>query len=96
VLFGESLGAWTSQDAFEHRGTQGLVDAGIDMKNSANVIPGEFGAKGHDYRADLAPFIREVYALRASDEQLASIERSLQASELQRKALLSAHGPEQG
>ena len=30
VIFGESLGAWTSQDAFEHRGTQGLIDAGID------------------------------------------------------------------
>jgi uncharacterized membrane protein len=30
ALFGESLGAWTSQDAFEHRGTQGLLDAGID------------------------------------------------------------------
>jgi hypothetical protein len=30
VLFGESLGAWTSQDAFDHRGTQGLVDARID------------------------------------------------------------------
>ena len=25
VLFGESLGAWTSQDAFAHRGTQGLL-----------------------------------------------------------------------
>jgi uncharacterized membrane protein len=30
VLFGESLGAWTSQDPFVDRGTQGLVDAGID------------------------------------------------------------------
>ena len=30
VIFGESLGAWTSQDAFAHRGTQGLLDAGID------------------------------------------------------------------
>ena len=30
VLFGESLGAWTSQDAFLDQGTQGLVDAGID------------------------------------------------------------------
>ncbi len=201
VLFGESLGAWTSQDAFQHRGTQGLAEAGIDraiwigtprmskwaqevlagdrpdvdrsllgrfndfgqlqalgplargrqryvlithdddgvarfgldllarapdwlgpaatrpaavpkteqwqspttfvqtlidMKNSANVIPGEFAAKGHDYRADLAPFIREVYALPANDEQLASIERALRASELQRKALLSAHDPKQG
>jgi uncharacterized membrane protein len=30
VLFGESLGAWTSQDPFVDRGTQGLVDVGID------------------------------------------------------------------
>jgi uncharacterized membrane protein len=30
LLFGESLGAWTSQDAFMGRGTQGLVDGGID------------------------------------------------------------------
>jgi uncharacterized membrane protein len=30
VIFGESLGARASQDAFEHRGTQGLLDAGID------------------------------------------------------------------
>jgi uncharacterized membrane protein len=31
LLFGESLGAWTSQDAFAGSGTQGLVDAGIDV-----------------------------------------------------------------
>jgi uncharacterized membrane protein len=31
VLFGESLGAWTSQDAFAPRGTQGLVDDGVDF-----------------------------------------------------------------
>lgn len=30
VMFGESLGAWSSQDAFLDMGTQGLVDAGID------------------------------------------------------------------
>jgi uncharacterized membrane protein len=30
LLFGESLGAWTSQDPFVDRGTQGLVDTGID------------------------------------------------------------------
>ena len=30
VLFGESLGAWTSQDPFVDHGTQGLVDTGID------------------------------------------------------------------
>ena len=195
VLFGESLGAWTSQDAFEHRGTQGLINSGIDralwigspymskwkeetlksdrpdvdrslvgrfndfgqlealgaearkklryvmithdndgvahfgldllvrspewlgpaetrpatipkseqwrtpttfvqtlvdMKNAANVIPGQFEAKAHDYRKDLARFIREVYALGATDEQLASIEKALRANELERKALLDA------
>ena len=30
IVFGESLGAWTSQDAFLHRGTDGLREAGID------------------------------------------------------------------
>jgi uncharacterized membrane protein len=195
VLFGESLGAWTSQDAFAHRGTQGLVDAGVDralwigtpymskwkqqvldddrpdvdrgmvgrfndfgelealdpearrklrfvmithdndavghfglhllarapdwlgpaetraatvpgaeqwrspttfiqtlvdMKNAANVIPGQFEAKGHDYRADLARFIREVYQLPATDTQLAAVEQALRAAELERKQLLDA------
>ena len=195
VLFGESLGAWTSQDAFAHRGTQGLVDAGIDaalwigtpymskwkqevlggdrpdvdrslvgrfndfgelealgpkarerlryvmithandavghfgpqllirapdwlgpaatraatvpgaeqwlcpttfvqtlvdMKNAANVVPGQFEAKGHDYRADLARFVREVYRLPATDEQLAAVEAALRASELDRKRRLDA------
>jgi uncharacterized membrane protein len=195
VLFGESLGAWTSQDAFAHRGTQGLVDAGIDaalwigtpymskwkqevlggdrpdvdrslvgrfndfgelealgpkarerlryvmithandavghfgpqllvrapdwlgpaatraatvpgaeqwlcpttfvqtlvdMKNAANVVPGQFEAKGHDYRADLARFIREVYRLPATDDQLAAVEAALRAAELDRKRRLDA------
>jgi uncharacterized membrane protein len=30
VLFGESLGAWTSQDPFVDQGTRGLVETGID------------------------------------------------------------------
>jgi uncharacterized membrane protein len=196
VLFGESLGAWTSQDAFEHRGTQGLLDGGIDralwigtpymskwkeevlngdrldvdpsllgrfndfgelealdpearkklrfvmithdndgvahfgldllarapdwlgpahtraatvpksmqwrspttfvqvlvdMKNAANVIPGEFEAKGHDYRADLARFVREVYDLKATDAQLAKVEEALRANELRRKEIIDAN-----
>jgi uncharacterized membrane protein len=198
VLFGESLGAWTSQDAFEHRGTQGLINSGVDralwigspymskwkeqvlksdrfdvdpsligrfndfgqvealdpearsklryvmithhddgvahfgldllarapawlgaretragtvpkgeqwrspisfiqtlvdMKNSANVIPGQFEAKGHDYRADLAVFVRDVYGLKATDQQLVSIEKALRANELERKAMLDAEKP---
>ncbi len=30
VVFGESLGALTSQDAFVHQGTVGLLDAGVE------------------------------------------------------------------
>jgi uncharacterized membrane protein len=204
VLFGESLGAWTSQDAFAHRGTQGLLNAGVDraiwigtpymskwkeevlggdrpdvdrslvgrfndfgelealdpearerlryvmithandavghfgldllvrapawlgpaatragtvpgaqqwrspttfvqtlvdMKNAANVVPGQFEAEGHDYRADLARFVREVYRLPATDEQLAAVEAALRTAELDRKRLLDAakdRGPDRG
>ena len=70
-----------------------FVQTLIDMKNSANVIPGQFEAKGHDYRKDLAQFVREVYALQATDAQVASIEQALRANELERKALLDAHAP---
>jgi len=70
-----------------------FVQTLVDMKNSANVIPGEFEAKGHDYRADLARFVRAVYALQASDEQLACIEEALRANELRRAALVEAHDP---
>jgi len=47
-----------------------FVQTLVDMKNAANVIPGQFEARGHDYRADLARFIREVYRLPATDAQL--------------------------
>lgn len=57
----------------------------IDMKNSANVIPGQFEAKGHDYRKDLARFIREVYSLTCSDERLDFVEKALREFELFRK-----------
>jgi hypothetical protein len=67
-----------------------FVQTLVDMKNAANVIPGQFEAKGHDYRADPARFVREVYALPASDDQLAAVERALRTSELERKRLLDA------
>lgn len=57
----------------------------IDMKNSANVIPGQFDAKGHDYRADLARFIRTIYHLEVNDDQLARAEKALRRNELERK-----------
>jgi hypothetical protein len=67
------------------------------MKNAANVIPGQFDAKGHDYRADLARFVREVYALPATDDQLAAVEAALRSAELERKRLLdAANGGQRG
>ena len=83
--------AATVPGAQQWRSPTTFVQTLVDMKNAANVIPGRFEAKGHDYRADLARFIREVYALPATDEQLAAVERALRASELERKRLL---GPE--
>jgi uncharacterized membrane protein len=197
VLFGESLGAWTSQDPFVDQGTQGLVDVGIDhaiwigtphfskwkeqvlyderpdvdpslvgtfagidewlalepaaraqvryvmithhddgvglfgpqlaiqapewlgppedrpphvpkamrwmpsvtffqvlvdMKNSATVVPGQFAAKGHDYRADLLPFFHRTLGFEASEEQLEGIKRYLEFEELRRSRWIAAHG----
>ena len=198
VLFGESLGAHTSQDAFVHRGTRGLMDRGVDaalwigtpfgsrwkeevlgkprfdvdrslvgvfnaiedyealapaqresiryvmlthhndavayfgpdllvscppwlgegerppgvpraarygpvltflqtlvdMKNSANVIPGKFEAKGHDYRADLARFVRAVYRLEATDEQIKKIEEAMVQAEVLRARWIEDHKKE--
>ncbi len=197
VLFGESLGAWTSQDGFVDQGTQGLVDVGIDvaiwigtphfskwkervlfddrpdvdrdlvgvfndigewealdsatreriryvmithyddgvgvfgpelmiqapewlgdpetrhasvpkgmrwmpsttffqvlvdMKNAANVVPGVFAARGHDYRADLLPFFHAVLGLEATPEQLASVRERLEERELFRSHWMKQHG----
>ena len=197
VLFGESLGAWTSQDPFVDQGTRGLVDAGIDhaiwigtphmskwkeqvlfdsgahidrslvgvfdnidewnalddatkeqirfvmithdddgvalfgpelaiqapewlgkpaerparvpkamrwmpsttffqvltdMKNSANVVPGVFAAKGHDYRADLLPFFHATLGFKDSPEQLAAIASWMQNREKWRSEWIKRHG----
>ncbi|MET1003777.1 MAG: alpha/beta-hydrolase family protein [Acidimicrobiia bacterium] len=196
VLFGESLGAWTSQDAFVDHGTQGLVDTGVDyaiwigtpnfskwkervlfddgpeidrsligvfndigewnatpaaereriryvmithyddgvamfgpslaiqapewlgpsetrpapvpkgmrwvptttffqvlvdMKNAANVVPGVFAAKGHDYRADLLPFFHAVLGMKATPEQLEKIAEWLERRELVRSQWMKEH-----
>ncbi len=196
VLFGESLGAWTSQDAFLNQGTQGLIDAGVDyaiwigtphfsrwkeqvlrderddvhpeligvfndidewhatpleqrermryvmithhndgvarfgpglivqapdwlgdadsrwpkiprgmrwtpnttffqtlvdMKNSANVVPGVFAATGHDYRGDLLPFFCAVLGIEISEEQTQRLTKWLQDRELMRSEWVKRH-----
>lgn len=57
----------------------------IDTKNAATVVPGQFNSSGHDYRADLASFIKAAYRFdNVSDEQMARIEGELRASEISR------------
>jgi uncharacterized membrane protein len=63
----------------------------VDMKNSANVIPGQFEAKGHDYRADLARFVREVFRLEATDEQIKRIDEAMRDFELERARWIDEH-----
>jgi uncharacterized membrane protein len=63
------------------------VQTAIDMKNAMNVVPGVFVANGHDYRADLARFVREVYALPVSDDQLARVEAALRRYEAEREEM---------
>lgn len=61
----------------------------VDMKNAMNVIPGQFEASGHDYRADLAAFVREVFDFTATtDAQFKSIEKQLRKNELDRATRL--------
>jgi methylmalonyl-CoA mutase cobalamin-binding subunit len=57
----------------------------IDTKNAATVIPGEFFSTGHDYRADLASFVRAAFGFEAiTPAQMDAIEERLRASELAR------------
>lgn len=59
----------------------------IDTKNAATVVPGEFKSTGHDYRADLARFIRVAYGFEdVTAEHMQRIEERLRASEIERAA----------
>lgn len=68
------------------------IQTAVDMKNAMNVVPGVLVAKGHDYRADLARFIRDIYALPVTDEQLERVESALSKDELARQELTAAAG----
>lgn len=54
---------------------------GIDTINAMNVVPGNFVARGHDYRADLARMVSVAYGLPVGDVELLSIERALRRRE---------------
>lgn len=71
VLFGESLGAWTSQDPFVDQGTRGLLDLGID--HAIWIGTPHFSKWKEqilfDDRADVDPSVVRVFA--GIDEWLA-------------------------
>jgi uncharacterized membrane protein len=54
----------------------------IDVKNAMNVIPGQFVAEGHDYRASLPRFTSIAYDLPVDEATLAEMERVLAQREL--------------
>jgi uncharacterized membrane protein len=57
----------------------------VDMKNAQ--IPGSYRAWAHDYRPDLPDFIRDVYGLDCSDEQLDRIKDACERREVFREAI---------
>ncbi len=61
----------------------------MDMKNSMNVIPGQFDANGHDYRADLAQFVSFTYGFKINDVQMLAVEAALRRNELERARKLN-------
>jgi uncharacterized membrane protein len=61
----------------------------VDMKNAQ--IPGAYRPWAHDYRPDLPRFIREVYDLPCSDEQLANVEAAVAQRETVRAEWFAGH-----
>jgi uncharacterized membrane protein len=61
----------------------------VDMKNAQ--IPGAYKPWAHDYRPDLPRFIREVYDLPCSDEQIGRIEAAVAQRESLRAEVFAGH-----
>ena len=54
----------------------------LDMQNALSPTPGVFDEGGHDYRREIPEALREVWALRATDEQMDRVQQALRAREL--------------
>jgi uncharacterized membrane protein len=68
-----------------------FLQTGMDAMNAMLTTPGQFASFGHDYRADMAQFVRDAYGLPpATDEQLARIEATLRSLELERAERIGA------
>jgi uncharacterized membrane protein len=69
-----------------------FVQTLIDTKNAARVIPGQFDAEGHDYRADIVPFFNAVLGFDRPTDELVEITRALEEEEAARTAWIAEHG----
>ena len=68
-----------------------FIQTGMDAMNAMLLTPGEFASFGHDYRADMAAFVRDVYGLpEATDAQLERIEQVLRSLEFERNERIQA------
>ena len=63
----------------------------VDMKNAQT--PGVYQASRHDYRPDLTRFVNEVYALRATEDQLRRVEAALAQREEVRERIYERPSP---
>ena len=59
----------------------------VDMKNAQ--IPGAYRAWAHDYRPDLPEFVRDVYGLDCTDEQMLRIQQACEKREEFRETVFS-------
>jgi uncharacterized membrane protein len=70
-----------------------FVQTATDAMNAMLSAPGEFASFGHDYRADMARFVRDAYDLPATESQLERIEEVLRSLELERAERIKAEHP---
>ena len=63
----------------------------IDAMNAMVTVPGKFGSFGHDYRADMARFVKDAFELNdMTDDQVEAIEATLVQLDLDRSERIKA------
>lgn len=68
-----------------YRSTILFVQTLLDMKNALKPVPGDFVADGHDYRAQLAGCVRQIFGFTVSAKQMERIESALRDNEIERQ-----------
>jgi len=68
-----------------------FLQTAIDAMNAMVVVPGTFMSFGHDYRADMARFVRHGFNIpNVSEEQVAAVEEALVQLEIERGERVAA------